>query len=95
MVSELYYALRRGTAARASDRNLRDAAEMHRRIYQAIRARDPEAARRAMAEHLARSRAFQAEEAGEKTPDVDHPAVANDSPRAPAVSRRRRRGGRS
>ena len=43
MVSALYYERRRETAARASDRDLRDAAEMHRRIYQAIRARDAEA----------------------------------------------------
>ena len=93
MVSELYYAHRRETAAQASDRNLRDAADMHRRIYQAIRTRDDEAARRAMAEHLAHARAYQAEEAGEKTPDVDHPVVANDSAGA-AASRRRRQGGR-
>ncbi len=64
MLSELYYAHRRETATRASDRNLRDAAEMHRRIYQAIRAHDREAAGQAMAEHLAHSRAYQAEEAG-------------------------------
>jgi GntR family transcriptional repressor for pyruvate dehydrogenase complex len=65
MVSELYYAHRLGTASRASDRNLRDAAEMHRRIYQAIRLRDAQAAQQAMAEHLAHARAFQAEEAGQ------------------------------
>jgi GntR family transcriptional regulator, transcriptional repressor for pyruvate dehydrogenase complex len=63
MVSNLYYAKRRETAERASQRNLRDAAEMHRRIYQAIRARDPEGARQAMDEHLIHSGAFQAEEA--------------------------------
>ncbi len=68
MVSEIYYAQRRETATRASDRNLRDAAEMHRRIYQAIRARDQEAAQHAMAEHLARSRQFQAEEVSEAAP---------------------------
>ena len=45
MVSALYYERRRETAARASDRDLRDAAEMHRRIYQAIRARNADAAR--------------------------------------------------
>jgi GntR family transcriptional repressor for pyruvate dehydrogenase complex len=67
MVSELYYAHRLETAGRASDRNLHDAAQMHRRIYQAIRARDPDRACRAMAEHLAHARAFQAEEAGEAT----------------------------
>ena len=48
MVSALYYERRRDTAARASDRDLRDAAEMHRRIYQAIRAHDADEARRAM-----------------------------------------------
>lgn len=65
MVSEIYYAQRRETATRASDRNLRDAAEMHRRIYQAIRARDQDGACHAMAEHLAHSRQFQAEEVTE------------------------------
>jgi GntR family transcriptional repressor for pyruvate dehydrogenase complex len=63
MVSNLYYAQRRETATRATERNLRDAAEMHRRIYQAIRARDPGGARQAMDEHLAHSKAFQAQEA--------------------------------
>src|SRR6188474_1414221 len=48
MVSALYYERRRDTAARASDRDLRDAAEMHRRIYQAIRAHDGDEARLAM-----------------------------------------------
>jgi GntR family transcriptional repressor for pyruvate dehydrogenase complex len=90
MVSELYYAHRRETAARASDRNLRDAAEMHRRIYQAIRARDPEAASHAMAEHLAHARAFQAEEASEGTPDGHPPGPANDAPRESKRGRQRR-----
>ena len=45
MVSALYYERRRETAALATERNLRDSSEMHRRIFQAIRARDPEAAR--------------------------------------------------
>ena len=55
MVSALYYERRRETAARASERDLRDAAEMHRRIYQAIRARDAaRAAREAMHDHLSR-----------------------------------------
>jgi GntR family transcriptional repressor for pyruvate dehydrogenase complex len=90
MVSELYYAHRRETAARASDRNLRDAAEMHRRIYQAIRARDPEAASHAMAEHLAHARAFQAEEASEGTPDGHPPGPASDAPRESKRGRQRR-----
>ena len=54
MVSALYYERRRETAAGASERDLRDAAEMHRRIYQAIRARDADTARRAMHDHLPR-----------------------------------------
>jgi GntR family transcriptional regulator, transcriptional repressor for pyruvate dehydrogenase complex len=62
MVSALYYEQRRETAARASDRDLRDAAEAHREIYQAIRARDADLARKVMNEHLLKSRAYQAEE---------------------------------
>jgi GntR family transcriptional repressor for pyruvate dehydrogenase complex len=92
MVSELYYAHRLKTAARASDQNLRDAADMHRRIYQAIRTRDGETARHAMAEHLAHARAFQAEEAGKKMKDEGPRGVANDAPRAAAVSCRRNGG---
>jgi GntR family transcriptional repressor for pyruvate dehydrogenase complex len=89
MVSELYYAYRRGTAARASDRNLRDAAEMHRRIYQAIRAHDPEAARQAMADHLAHTRAFQAEEAGDPTADGQPRDLAHDALRETKRGQRR------
>ena len=54
----LFYEQRRETAARATDRNLHDAADMHRKIYQAIRARDVEGARRAMNEHLIRASAY-------------------------------------
>ena len=68
MVSALYYEQRRQTAARATDRNLHDAAQLHRRIYQAICGRDSELARRLMNEHLLHSSAFQAEEVkAEKT----------------------------
>ncbi len=62
MVSALYYERRRETAALATERNLRDSSEMHRRIFQAIRARDPEAAGATMNEHLRQSSAYQAEE---------------------------------
>jgi GntR family transcriptional regulator, transcriptional repressor for pyruvate dehydrogenase complex len=65
MVSALYYERRRETAKQASDRDLKEAAELHRRIYQAIRARDTEAARNAMNEHLIRASAYQALEQGE------------------------------
>jgi GntR family transcriptional repressor for pyruvate dehydrogenase complex len=64
MVSALYYGQRRETAMRASERDLRDAAEMHRRIYQAIRSRDPEDARRLMTEHLIQASQHQARELG-------------------------------
>jgi len=50
MVAAQFYEQRKETVERARD--LRDSAEMHRRIYRAIRARDPDAARVAMTEHL-------------------------------------------
>jgi GntR family transcriptional repressor for pyruvate dehydrogenase complex len=68
MVSALYYEQRRETAEQASDRDLRDAAVSHREIYQAIRARNPEAARRAMNEHLLLASAYQAQERAKASP---------------------------
>jgi GntR family transcriptional repressor for pyruvate dehydrogenase complex len=62
MVSALYYERRRMTAERAVDRDLRDAADAHRQIYQAVRAKDVERARRLMSEHLLRARSYQAKE---------------------------------
>jgi len=50
MVAAQFYELRQGTVEHARD--LRDSAEMHRRIFRAIRARDADGARLAMAEHL-------------------------------------------
>jgi GntR family transcriptional repressor for pyruvate dehydrogenase complex len=67
MVASLYYERRRATAARAADRDLRDAADAHRQIYQAVRARNAEVARRAMTDHLLRSRSYQAREAAALT----------------------------
>jgi GntR family transcriptional regulator, transcriptional repressor for pyruvate dehydrogenase complex len=65
MVAALYYEQRRETAARATDRNLRDAADMHRSIYQAIRKHEVEQAKTLMDRHLLHSRAYQeAEEQG-------------------------------
>jgi GntR family transcriptional repressor for pyruvate dehydrogenase complex len=76
MVSALYYERRRQTAERASARDHRDAAEMHRRIYQAVRSRDGEAARLAMNDHLMQASRHQAEE-----PDaVPAPAVDGATP---------------
>ena len=50
MVAAQFYELRRETIGQARD--LRESAEMHRRIYRSIRARDVETARAAMDEHL-------------------------------------------
>jgi GntR family transcriptional regulator, transcriptional repressor for pyruvate dehydrogenase complex len=63
MVSGMYYDHRSATAKNASDRDLREAAEAHRRIYQAIRGRDVPLAREAMNEHLLTAQAHQAAEA--------------------------------
>jgi GntR family transcriptional repressor for pyruvate dehydrogenase complex len=49
-VTSSIYDKRRQTVERAID--LRESAEMHRRIFRAIRARKPEEARRLMAQHL-------------------------------------------
>ncbi len=50
MVAAQFYELRKETVSLARD--LRDSAEMHRRVYRAVRAHDVEAARTAMTEHL-------------------------------------------
>jgi GntR family transcriptional repressor for pyruvate dehydrogenase complex len=54
MVAAQFLELRRQTIDRA--RNLRESAEMHRRIYRAIKARDRQAAEAAMSEHLETAR---------------------------------------
>ncbi len=61
MVSKMFYEFRRQSIGVATDK--RQAAEEHRVIYQAIRARDPERAREAMASHLRRAALTQAQEA--------------------------------
>jgi GntR family transcriptional repressor for pyruvate dehydrogenase complex len=61
MVSAQFYELRRETVLGARD--LRESAEMHRRIFRAIRARDAGAARIAMAEHLQKAQHAQTLEA--------------------------------
>ncbi len=86
MVSGMYYEHRRATAVNASDRDLREAAEAHRRIYQAIRARDAQQARDAMNEHLRTAQAFQ-----EAEPDppvaVTRVTVPIPNPRSVTVRR--------
>ena len=63
MVSALFYEQRRRTANRARDQ--RPVAEMHRQIYQAIRARDRVRAQHLMHEHLLRAEREQESEGSE------------------------------
>jgi GntR family transcriptional repressor for pyruvate dehydrogenase complex len=85
MVSALYYERRRATAIHASERDHRDAAEMHRRIYQHIRARDADGARSSMNAHLIQASEYQAQEEPQPAPAA--------APR-PSAPQPRRRGGR-
>jgi GntR family transcriptional repressor for pyruvate dehydrogenase complex len=82
MVSTLFFEHRRPTAARATDRNLRDAANMHRRIYLSIRERDADQARTLMDEHLRQAARHHADEARD--------AVRAAAPRSAESNRRRR-----
>jgi GntR family transcriptional repressor for pyruvate dehydrogenase complex len=70
MVASLHYEQRRVTIERARN-ELRENADIHRRIYQAIRARDVDAARVAMDEHLRLAlERMTSEEAGPATDDT-------------------------
>jgi GntR family transcriptional repressor for pyruvate dehydrogenase complex len=60
MVAAQFYEQRRRTVNLARD--LRGSAEMHRRVFRAVRGRNAEAAREAMAEHLRRAQQAQARE---------------------------------
>src|SRR5437868_15097815 len=53
MVAKVLFDIRIKTVKRATD--LKESAEMHRRIYRAIRERNSEAARDAMRDHLTRA----------------------------------------
>jgi GntR family transcriptional repressor for pyruvate dehydrogenase complex len=64
MVSAQFYELRRRTIRKARD--LKESAELHRRVYRAIRAHDREAARAAMTEHLEKARHAQTLEGPER-----------------------------
>jgi GntR family transcriptional repressor for pyruvate dehydrogenase complex len=66
MVSALVWERRRLTVERARD--LKESAEMHRRIYAAIRERHVERAREAMSEHLTLARMAQASEDAPASP---------------------------
>lgn len=66
MLSQVFYERRRETVGRA--RNIRESADMHRRIYMAIRQRDSAAAREAMDRHLQLSVEAEASEDGDALP---------------------------
>ncbi len=79
MVSTIFKEVRQPTIGGARD--LKQAADEHRAIYQSIRAHDAEQARRAMAAHLERARRTQAmEEAGTSgaTPAPASPTLARE-----------------
>jgi len=61
MLGSMFYERRRATIQTATD--LRETADAHRRIYQAIRARNRDAARAAMDDHLRDAQAAQTSEA--------------------------------
>jgi GntR family transcriptional repressor for pyruvate dehydrogenase complex len=86
MVSALYYEQRRDTAARATDRNLRDAADLHRSIYQAIRKHDVEQAQTLMSRHLLHSAAYQAQEDQPLGLRAARPARTSRRPRKSAAA---------
>ena len=70
MVASLHYEQRKVTVERARN-ELRENADIHRRIYQAIRSRDAEASRVAMDEHLRLALArMVSEEAGPTTAEA-------------------------
>src|SRR6185295_3598682 len=92
MVAALYYERRRTTAERAADRDLRDAAEAHRQIYQAIRARDVDRARKTMNDHLMRARSYQAKEP--QGPGLNAPVPTLSAPRPVVKGERSRRAAR-
>jgi GntR family transcriptional repressor for pyruvate dehydrogenase complex len=73
MVAALYYEQRRETATRATDRNLRDAADLHRAIYLAIRKKEVERAKTLMHRHLLHSAAYQEEEEHPPSPPAAPP----------------------
>lgn len=77
MVSGIFYEQRRKTAS--NGRDLKEAADLHRSLYHALRQRDTERARAAMDEHLTLARQRQAAEGlpDQLTlPGNDHPVTA-------------------
>jgi GntR family transcriptional repressor for pyruvate dehydrogenase complex len=63
MVSAMFYERRKRNIG--APRDLREAAEMHRLIYNALRDKDPDAAQRAMSDHLRYSQSLNTVELNE------------------------------
>ena len=78
MISALFYEQRRKTVHQGRD--LKEAAQMHRTIYHAVRAHDPKRARAAMHEHLAFAQQAQSIEPPR---DVRAATGTADAPMAP------------
>ena len=78
MISDVLYQRRCQTIARSRD--LKESAEMHRKIYRAIRAGNSEAARAAMSEHLILAERALAEEEGSTTPLDEAESARGKSP---------------
>jgi GntR family transcriptional repressor for pyruvate dehydrogenase complex len=66
MVSALFYEQRRNTAARAPGSDLKEAAQMHRAIYQAVRGRQSDRAKELMNRHLLEAQIAQAAEESDR-----------------------------
>ncbi|MGH9882625.1 MAG: FadR/GntR family transcriptional regulator, partial [Pyrinomonadaceae bacterium] len=80
MVSEVLYQRRCQTVSRAGD--LKESVDMHRKIYRAIRARNPQAARALMSEHLMQAECdFESAEVfdGLSSESNDQPPSANET----------------
>ena len=76
MISEVLYQRRCKTVDRSRD--LKESVEMHRKIYRAIRARNADAARAAMSEHLKLAeQALAAEEISQESSDESNPDPAS------------------
>ena len=84
MVSDVLYQRRRRAVGAARD--MKESAEMHRKIYRAIRARDADAARAAMSEHLTQAQlTFESEESAERSPSEDQQMISQNG-KGPARS---------
>jgi GntR family transcriptional regulator, transcriptional repressor for pyruvate dehydrogenase complex len=87
MVSVLYYERRRRVVARASFRDLEDAARMHERIFDAISQRHAENARALMSAHLIQASQYQSQE---PEPRPSPPSPPRNGRRSPAHEARSR-----